>query len=59
MRCLLVVIFASACGTTVPLQAGGNVNYSKGLYVAKPDRCTPSRIEPAIDRHLACDFARR
>lgn len=58
MRCLLGIVLASACGSTVPL-TGPGVEYPKGLYVSKPDRCTPSRVEPAIYQHLACDFSRR
>ncbi len=59
MRCLLVVVLASACGGTVPPLAGGGIEYPKGLYVSKPDRCTASRIGPSIDHHVACDFNRR
>ena len=60
MRCLVVVVLASACGGAVPLQASPGVAYPRGPHVVdNSSPCRVSVLEHATNTPVICDYINR
>lgn len=56
MRCLLVVVLASACGGAMPVQNRPMIDYPRGTHALTGNgRCSVALIERSIDHVFVCD----